>query len=152
MSQDLFRKILLVVDSTDATMAAGEFAFRLAQHFGSEVIAVDVVDTPSLEYLTRMRVLVSDEVREFERDLEETARRYLQYVTQIARSKGVLIQTQVDHGSLREVVLRVANESKADAIVMGAWSSSATQKDPVSASRQLILEEAACPVIVVRGA
>lgn len=151
MSASLFGKVLLVVDSADTSLAAAEYAVKLAQSCGGAIDALYVVDTPTVDYLTRLHVLVADEAEEYQRDMHTTAERYLSYLRELAKAKGVRLQTRVQTGAIHQVVLQVARELPADAIVIGSWRCSATQKDAAAAGRQLILEDAACPVIVVHG-
>ena len=151
MSESLFSKVLLVVDSADTSLAAAEFAVKLARETGCEINALAIVDTIMIEYLTLRHVLVADEVAEFDRELLSTAERYLAYVGEMAKVRGVRFQTRVQKGSFHQLALQAARELPADAILMGGWSSSATQHDTLAASHQLILEEAACPVIVIRS-
>ena len=147
---NLLGNLLLVVDGSEPSIAAARFAVRLATQLGSRITAVYVVDTATMDYLLQTHIFVAEERDEFERDLEHTGQRYLQYVATIADSAGVLVDTELRRGSFHQTILQVARTLLVDAIVVGGWKRSITRKDAASVERQLILDEADCPVIVVR--
>lgn len=149
-SSNLLGKLLLVVDGSKPSMAAARFAVQLAGQAGSSITAVYVVDTATMDYLLQTHIFVSDERTEFERDLESTGRRYLDYVTTIAGNAGLTVETELRRGSFHQTILQSARTADVDAIVVGGWRRSITQKDAASVERQLILDQADCPVIVVK--
>jgi len=145
----LLAHLLLVVDGAPPSIAAANFAVRLAAETGGRITAVYVVDTATMDYLMQMRILVRDEREEFERDLGTTGERYLQYAKTIATKHGVEIEPEMRRGSFHRTILDRARELGVDIIVLGGWRKSITRKDVTSVERQLILDEAVCPVIVV---
>jgi len=150
MSENLLDNMLLVVDGSEASIAAANYAVELAAQTGSRVTAVYVVDTATMEYLTQMRIFVSEERREFEQDLERTGQRYLEYVRAIGHKHGIAVETVQLRGAFHQTILQKAMQMNAAAIVLGGWHRTVTQKDVASVQRQLILDEAECPVIVVK--
>ena len=147
---DLLGRVLLVVDGSEPSIAAANFAVQLAAQAGSHVTAVYVVDTATMDYLLQMRILVKDEREEFETDLERTGTRYLEYVATIGRNHGVEVETAMRRGRFHQTILQEARTLQADAIVLGGWHRTVTRKDSTSVERQLILDQADCPVIVVK--
>ncbi len=143
--------ILLVVDGSEASVAAARFAVDLGAHLGSAIHAVYVVDTATMDYLLQTHIFISEEREEFEHDLETTGQRYLDYVSTIANNHGIDVETTLLKGSIHQTVLAVARELAVDAIVVGGWRRSVTRKDAPSVERQLILDSADCPVIVVKA-
>lgn len=151
MGDNLFSKILLVVDGSEASVAAAHYAVKLAVQTGGGLTAVYVVDTATMEYLTQMKIFVQEEREEFNRELEQTGRRYLDFVKTIAGNEGLEVDTVMDSGSFHQVVLQNARQQDMDVIVLGGWHRTVTRKDTASVERQLILDQAACPVIVVKA-
>ena len=149
-SGNLLGHILLVVDGAEPSIAAANYAARLASQAESSVTAVYVIDTATLESLLQMHIFVQDEREEFERDLERTGRRYLDYVTTIGKNHGVEVTTELLRGSFHQTILQVAREQKVDGIIIGGWRRTVTRKDTTSVERQLILDNAECPVLVVK--
>ena len=150
MSDNLLGKMLLVVDGSEPSIAAANYAVGLAAQTGARVTAVSVVDTATMEYLSQMRIFIDEERSEFEQDLERTGYRYLEYVRTIGHNHGIEIESLQLKGAFHQVILQQAREMAADVIVLGGWYQTVTRKDVGSKQRQLILDEAACPVLVVK--
>ncbi len=148
---NLLGKLLLVVDGSKASTAAAQYAVRLAGQTGGEIIAVYVVDTATMDYLTQMHIFIREEREEFERDMGQTGRRYLDYVQTLGRNRGVSVRTDLRKGSFHQTILRMARELEVDAVILGGWRHTITRKDSTSVERQLILDEVECPVIVVKS-
>jgi nucleotide-binding universal stress UspA family protein len=141
---------LLVVDGSQPCITAANFAVELAKQTGSRITAVYVVDTATMDYLMQLRVFVKEEREEFEVDIERTGQRYLEYVTTIGRKHGVSVSTVLRKGRFHTAILQEARDLGVDAIILGGWRRSVTRKDATSVERQLILDLADCPVIVVK--
>ncbi|NLF18865.1 MAG: universal stress protein [Lentisphaerae bacterium] len=148
---NLLGSLLLVVDGSEPSMAAARFAMDLAKQLQSHVTAVYVVDTATMDYLTQMRIFVAEERAEFEADIERTGQRYLEYVSTIGRKQGVETKTLLRKGRFHTVILQEARSLAVNAIVLGGWRRSATRKDATSVERQLVLDLAGLPVIVVKS-
>jgi nucleotide-binding universal stress UspA family protein len=147
----LFRNALLVVDGSEASVAAANLAVRMAAQQRCELTAVYVVDTATLDYLLQMRILVNQEREGFEKDLERTGARYLDFVQTIARKVGLEVETVLRRGSFHQEILKEARERHVDAIVLGGWKRTIARKDKASVERQHVLDQADCPVIVVKA-
>ncbi len=147
----LLGKLLLVVDGSEPSIAAANFAVRFAQQVSASITAIYVVDTATMDYLMQMKIFVTDEREDFEQDLERTGQRYLDYVKAIAGKQGMEVQTEMHKGSFHQRILQQARTMKADMIVLGGWHRTVTRKDMASVERQLILDEATCPVLVIKA-
>ena len=147
---NLLESILLVVDGSQPSIAAANFAVDLAAQLASRITAVYVVDTATMDYLLQMRIFVREEREEFEQDLQRTGKRYLDYVTAAGSKAGVSVDTVLLRGRFNTMILQEARNRQVDAIVVGGWRRSVTRKDATSVERQLILDQADCPVLVVK--
>jgi nucleotide-binding universal stress UspA family protein len=147
----LFSNVLLVVDGSEASVAAANLAVAMAAQQKCELTAVYVVDTATLDYLLQMRILVNQEREGFEQDLERTGKRYLDFVQTIGRKLGLDVDVVLRRGSFHQEILKEARERKVDAIVLGGWKRTIARKDKASIERQHVLDQADCPVIVVKG-
>lgn len=147
----LLESLLLVVDGSEPSIAAANFAVRLAGEIGSQVIAVYVVDTATMDYLLQMQIFVREEREEFEQDLQRTGTRYLEYVTTLGKKAGVAVDTVLSRGRFHTMILQEARTRHVDAIILGGWRRSVTRKDATSVERQLILDQADCPVVVINA-
>jgi nucleotide-binding universal stress UspA family protein len=147
---NLLADLLLVVDGAQPSVAAAHFAVALAAQTGSSITAVYVVDTATMDYLLQMRIFVKEEREEFERELDGTGRRYLDFVATLAARREVALEPVLGHGRFHQTILKEARTRAVSAIVIGGWRRSIMRKDATSVERQLILDQADCPVIVVK--
>ena len=146
----LFKRIMLVLDGSEAATKAAEVAVRMAVESSSQLVAISVIDTETLRQLLSKRILVSVEMQDFEAELEESARRGLRFLEQLARENKVEVGTVILKGSVHNVVIAEERKRRCDLIVMGSFRHSATQMDLAARERQLIMEEATCPVLLVK--
>jgi len=144
------QRILLVVDGTESAAQAAQYAADLARAAPAMLRAVAVVDTDTLRRLMSVKILASVEMKELEAEMVESARKQLDYVEQIARKARVPIETVLREGVCHSLVLAEQKASKSDVIVIGGFRSSRTKVDLVHRERQLIVDEAQCPVLIVR--
>ncbi len=150
MAQQPFNHILVLVDGTESSLKAAECAVQLARAYKAQLSAVSVVETATLKRLLTTRIMVPAEMEEYERDLEASSRRHLTYVADLAREHGVKTQTVLLKGAVHSAVLAEQKSSGSDLIVIGAFRWTLCHRDISARERQLILDEAPCPVLVVR--
>lgn len=150
MNPTILAKLLVLIDGSEASLAAVRFAVGLAAQVTGELQAMYVVDTATMDYLLQLRIFVTDERQEFEQDLERTGTRYLEYARAIGRKQQVEVRTHLRKGAFLQMVLPAVRELQIDAIVLGGWRSTMMRKDAMCEQRQLVLLEAPCPVIVVK--
>jgi len=145
------RKALLVVEGSQPSVQATTFAIKLARQTGCELLAVAVVDTATLDYLLQLHIFVQDEREELEQDLVHKGRRYLAGVEEEAKAAGISVRTHLCSGRWHQMILHLANDYQPDVIIIGGWKHEIKQKDTTSVERQLIMDLAECPVIVVKS-
>jgi len=141
--------IMVVVDGTESGIHAVRYAVRLAAHHGAALTAVAVVDTATMRSLLKSNVLVEAEMEEFETELEASAQTSLNYVSQLAREAGVSATVAVEKGAAHTVITDQARRLKPDFLVMGTFSTSMIKRDLNARERRLIVDEAACPILLV---
>lgn len=144
------RKLLVVVDGSKAANDALEYAIVMASGLGCELAVAFIIDTASMDILLQMNIFVSEERDDFEQELEHKGRRTLEAVRERCRQAGLRVETFLMKGCVHQVVLLAARKLSADTIVIGGWHNTSTRKDTTSVERQLILDQADCPVIVVK--
>ena len=150
MAASPFRTMLLLVDGTEPGMRAAEFAVQMARTTQARLVAISVVDTDTLRKLMSVRILVEQEMSEFETQLGASRKRELDFVEHLARKAKVPIQTALRSGVCHSMVLAEQKEIGADLVIVGGFRVSLTKHDLAARERQLILDEAPCPVLVVK--
>jgi nucleotide-binding universal stress UspA family protein len=148
--KSFFKKILAVVDNSDISIHAAEFAVNYADTQDADLYVVTVVDTDTINRLMKIKIFIEEEKEEFELDLERTAKKNLNYIKEMAESKKVDVKTFLLKGNIHKMVLRKAEDIDADLIVLGGWKLSIIKRDLLVRERQLILDEAKCCVIIVK--
>jgi len=139
-----------MVDGSESSIAAAKYAIQLAKSCKARLTAVAIVDTATLKHLLSTHIMVAAEMEEYERELEESGRSHLAYVSGLAKEAGVRAATALLKGAAHSAVLAEQKRCGADLIVVGAFRWTLAHRDQLARERQLLLDEAPCPVLVVR--
>jgi len=143
----MFEKILLPVSGSDESIAASEFAVKLATVHNSQIIALNVVDTTVVRQLARLSGKSPGEV---EVEIEENGWRYLYYAEEVAKDNKIRIAVMLEHGLPQERILSKAREYKTDLIIIGQSGKRGTPGISLDRFLQYILEQAPCPVLIIK--
>jgi nucleotide-binding universal stress UspA family protein len=150
MARHTYSRILLFAEGSEAGMKAARDAINLAADEDAVLVITAVVDTATLKQLLSYRIFVQEEMDEYEEELEESCRKQLNYIAQLAEDAGVDSRTVLLRGACHTVLLREQKERGADLLVMGAFRATTTQRDLMAHEKQLIIDEIPCPVLLVR--
>ena len=150
MAKPPVNHILVLVDGTEASFHAADRAIELARALGAKLTALTVVDTETLRQLLNVKILVDAEMGEFEKELEESARRQLAEVRERALNQKVVIDEVLVTGNVETVVPKEVQDRGVDLIALGGFQSTKITRDLVARQRQQIIDRATCPVLVVK--
>lgn len=150
MIKPLFKNVLVMVNGTEASINAVRYAILMAKLYQSDVRAAYVVDTATIRQLSLNRIFVDDESREYERSLEQNGQRYLSFVEQLGKEKGVRIETELRRGAIWSEIVALAEERKTDLILLGGTESTQSDNDVLSSTHKSILVNARCSVLIVK--
>lgn len=145
------KKIVLFSEGSEASMLAARYAVALAKLVGAEIVALYVVDIKTLEDLLKAHIFVRMEEMDYERDMEEDGRRYLNYVRDLAEAKGLSVTMLLEKGEVHSTVVQKARELGADLLIMGELETPRSRKDFYYDERERVFREVHCPVLVVKG-
>ena len=145
-----FAPILLVVDPSDAALRAARRAVELAAVLRARIYATSVVDTQTLGQLLKGKILVQDEMEDFEAQLAESAKRYLKMVDGMAKEAGVELEQVLLKSGWHQGILYQQRQCGAGLVILGGFTSSMTKRDLVAKAKQLIVDEVPCPVMIIR--
>jgi nucleotide-binding universal stress UspA family protein len=143
--------LVVAVNGSEGSISAIKYALAIKKYMSSRIVAVYVVDTVTIKQLALSRIFVQDESDEYERSLEETGKRYLALVSEIAASKRMQVDCWLRKGSISGEIIKAAEEIKADCIVVGGWNGDSRYRDILFEANRDIVRSASCPVIVVKG-
>jgi nucleotide-binding universal stress UspA family protein len=151
MIKPLFKNVLIVVNGSEGSIQAAKYGILMSKLYRCNLKAVYVVDTATLKQLTLSKFFVADESREYEASLTADGGRYLRYVEELGKSKGIKIETEMRRGSVWTEVVAAASASKSDLILLsGQGAHSSDNYDILTAAYRDILVHADCSVIIVR--
>jgi nucleotide-binding universal stress UspA family protein len=150
MAKPPVNHILVLVDGTEASFRAADRAIELARALGARLTALTVVDTETLRQLLNVKILVDAEMGEFEKELEQSARRQLAEVRERALNQKVVIEEVLITGNVETVVPKEVQDRGVDLIALGGFPSTKVTRDLVARQRQQIIDRATCPVLVVK--
>jgi nucleotide-binding universal stress UspA family protein len=150
MAKPPVNHILILVDGTEASFRAADRAIDLARALGAKLTALTVVDTETLRQLLNVKILVDAEMGEFEKELEQSARRQLAEVRERALNQKIVIDEVLVTGNVETVVPKEVQDRGVDLIALGGFPSTKITRDLVARQRQQIIDRATCPVLVVK--
>jgi len=146
----LISNIVTAVTGTDASILAAKYAIVMAKIYRCKLSAVYVVDTATIKQLTLSKIFIQEEGIEYEKSLEANGNRYLTFVEELANAKGVKLDRILRRGAIYTEVLSVADEKKADLILLGGWEKDTKTKDIIGTSHREIMANAKCSVMLVK--
>lgn len=144
------RKIMVYVDGTEQSVTAAQYAIVLAKSLGAELFALYVVNTRALNELVKARIFLESEQEEYHRDLDEDARRYLNHVRNLARTKGLAITTEQTSGAIQTEIQNKVKEHGIDLLVIGELSPIRSRRDDWYDETDRAMRSASCSVLMVK--
>ncbi|AEE17117.1 universal stress protein [Treponema brennaborense] len=155
MIKPLFQNVIIVINGSEASIHAAQYGILMAKLYRCNLKAVYVVDTATIKQLTLGKFFVQDEGRMYEDNLRSDGNRYLEYIANLGKAKGVRIETELRTGAVWSEVIMAADEMKANLILLGGYKSDMNsapieKHDAVSSSNFAIITNAHCSVLVVR--
>lgn len=144
-------KIMVVVDGSEASMDALNYAISVTRSIaGCQLCAVFVIDTANIDMLLQMHIFVGEEKDIFEAELNAKGRRLLELARSSGEKYGLDVETFLLKGRVTQIVLKAVQELNVDLLVIGGWHNVSTRKDTASSEYQLLLDQADCPVMVIK--
>jgi nucleotide-binding universal stress UspA family protein len=143
--------IVTAVTGSDASILAAKYAIVMSKLYSCQLSAVYVVDTATIKHLTLNKIFIQEESSEYERSLEINGQRYLSFVDELARAKGIKIERELRKGAVSTEILTFAEDRKADLIVLGGWEKDRSSRDIIGHAHREIMINAKCSVLVVKS-
>ena len=146
----IISNIITGVTGSDASILAAKYAIVMAKTYRCRLSSVYVVDTATIKQLTLSRIFIPEEGIEYEKSLEANGERYLSFVDELARAKGVKIEREIRRGAVYSEILSAASERKADLIIMGGWEKDRSIHDIIGHAHREIMYNSKCSVLLVK--
>lgn len=146
----LLATILVAVSGSNASIDATKYAVVMAKQYNCKVYAVYVVDTATIHMLALNKIFIPEESREYEESLTVNGERYLSFAEELASAKGVHLEKVIKKGAIHTEILSLAEEIKADAILLGGYEKERKSRDIIFQAHKQILYDAKCSILVVK--
>jgi nucleotide-binding universal stress UspA family protein len=148
----MISKILVPTDGSKTAQKAATYAIGLAKQLHASIIAMCVVDK---RFLISRTVLVEPSSRYVAESIgdyqQEAAERYAGEIKKLCQKKGIQSRIVIKQGHPVEEIVKEAEKSKVDLIVMGSHGESALAAATLgSVTYGVIHKDTTIPVLVVR--
>ncbi len=137
-----WKTILLATDGSKYSAVAAERAITFAQSYGGELKVLSVVDVPTEFYAEAPQAVD---------DLIGKAKSYVADVKRLAEAAGVKAETFVGEAEAHQAVTKLAQEQKADMIVIGSHGRTGLRRLLMGSVAEKVIGYAECPVLVVKS-
>jgi nucleotide-binding universal stress UspA family protein len=148
------RKILLAMDGSESSFRASRYAIGLAKAVDSEITLLHVLENirqgGAIALLARYGSVRP--ARGFLKTSQKAARKWIRKVERDAENNGVKLSTKLvlDQSSKAEEILKQAEKSKADLIILGTRGLTKFKKIVIGSVANTVLGNAKCPVLIVK--
>jgi nucleotide-binding universal stress UspA family protein len=140
----MFKRILLAYDGSDASKLACDKAAAFAKLSGGDLHLLAVGRIP--EY--------AQTVSEVEEAKEQAGSFYSKITEEAIRNlsqRGITATSHVEYGKPGDVILRIAEDLKADLVVLGTNPHSALRRRFLGATVDKVVDHAHCSVLVIKS-
>jgi len=152
MAYSLFQNVLVLVNGSEASIQAVRYGVILAKSYKCNLKAIYVVDTATLKQLTLNKFFVEDESRDYEKSLTTDGVKYLKYAEEIAKAKGIKIETELRRGSVWGETVSAADEMNSDLILLGGFGQNNGEIHAAATmTYHAIMKNAHCSILMVRN-
>ena len=139
----IFSKILVAIDSSDASMDAADHATAISQRYNAELYALHVIHA-DVDFWPHAE-------SDFMRNMRNEGEKYLDKVKVKANEKDINIKTEIiSSKDISGGILDFAEENNIDLIVIGTRGRSGFKKLLLGSVASHVVTYAHCPVLVVK--
>jgi nucleotide-binding universal stress UspA family protein len=149
-----FTKILVPTDLSEASGRALEYAFTFASALDVKLLVLHVVDGRVMQTMPYAHEQLKDDF--YDKLSHDDMAQEIKNVLEQEKKKGIeydhklQVTTLVRYGVPYDQIIKVAEEEKADFIVMGARGTSAVSGMFMGGVAEKVSRRAPCPVFLVR--
>jgi nucleotide-binding universal stress UspA family protein len=145
------KQIIVPLAGGPTSLITVKHAIYLAKLLQVKVIAIYVIDAKAIQELLKSRVFVEIEAREYEIDMEQQAKLFMQRIRALAENKKIEFEYFILKGEVHTEVTNKAKELGADLMVMGDLKEVLSWKEALYSEGERIFRESPCPVVVVKN-
>ena len=141
-------KILIATDGSDSSMRAAEYGVNVAKTLGAQIRVIHVIDAVVLEEARSL--FKAGQHEDVELKLRQAGQRYVNYVLALAEKEAVKAEGSLAKGRPFDVIVRTAEDSKVDLIIMGTHGRRGADRVLIGSVAERVIEYSLCPVLIVK--
>lgn len=149
--KETIKKVLVPISGSESSINGAKYAIILSKIYNWELNVVYVVDTTTIKELLMSKIFIEEESLQFHEGLEANGIRYLDYVEELAKTKGVKINKILKKGGVVNMIMETADEIDADLIIMGGWQPNRSRKDLITKAHLDLLMDSKRSILVVKN-
>jgi nucleotide-binding universal stress UspA family protein len=150
----VFERILIATDGSKNSEKAARAGIQLAKLSGGKALIVYVADlskyAPSSGLIPCFEGVSPGVVDQVVATIREAGERATLQVSELARASGVPGESLLVEGDPPSEILRIAEDSNADVIVMGSIGKTGLEKVLVGSVAEKVVHNSKLPVLIVR--
>jgi nucleotide-binding universal stress UspA family protein len=148
----MISKVLVAMDDSEVAWKAVKYAMEFAQQTGSTLVLLTVVEESPFFSASVPEVITSTHLRETIEDyLRQVAEAILAKAERLCQKSGIPTQGIIRSGHPVEEIVRVAEESKADLVILGSRGRGSLKTALIgSVVFGVLHKEMKAPILVVR--
>ena len=146
----MFKKILLANDGSDASLHAARLALNLARVHGASLTVVNVVDPYPFIGIGEVNPMGFDAYMGAARELAQQAHQQVLDLAQSLHTPQELKVLTVEDVSVAEGIVKTAQETEADVIVIGSHGRNAISRMIMGSVAHKVLSHSPVPVLISR--
>jgi nucleotide-binding universal stress UspA family protein len=145
------RQILVAIDGSDSSLRAMAMAAEMAKPFDAKLVVISVASPPEYALMDYYRGGASPSVMELMRKAaEDQAHAALERAQEVAKRRGVEVETLMDWGPVKETLLHAVTKYHPDMLVVGSRGLSRFKKLLLGSVSEAMIRYADCPVFVMK--
>jgi nucleotide-binding universal stress UspA family protein len=145
------KQIIVPLAGGPASVITAKYAIYLAKLLQIKLIAIYVIDQNAIQELLKSRVFVEIEAKEYEIDMEQQSKLFMQRIKTLAENKKVEFEAIILKGEIHTEIANRARELGADLLVMGDLKEVLSWKEALYSEGERIFRESPCPVVIVKN-
>jgi nucleotide-binding universal stress UspA family protein len=144
------KHILVYLDGTEESVTAAQYAICLAKVTGALLSSIYIVNTRALNDLVKSHIFIESEQDEYQQDLKEDARKYLNLMEKMAQQKSVAVSVYEESGAVQSVIRDFIRDKDVDLLVTGKISNIRSRRDELNNDTERVVRNVSCSVLVVK--
>ncbi len=145
--EPIFKKIVVPIDGSDASLHAAKKAIHLAQNLSAKIIVIHVINRFEIKKYIEIS---HDEEDVVKKELQEYGFKYLSHVKDLAKTAEVPVELVLAEVIPAEEIVRTSKKENADLIVIGSSGGTGFRRRLLGSTTDRVIRwSTGVPVLVI---